>query len=365
MERIVERFLHFVQIDSESGEEKDFALHLKTILESLGFDVKFDQAHEAFGGTIGNLIATKKGHTSKKPILLSAHMDTVKPGKNIKPIIKEGMIYSEGETILGGDDKAGIAAIIEGVNQIIEEDLDHPDLELVFTVCEEGGINGGKHLDLNLIKATEGIILDSSKLPGEIIVQSPGQTRIEVTIHGKSAHAGVSPESGISAAQIFAEAVHHMKLLRIDEETTANIGMISGGKGTNVVMEELKVLGEVRSLNLDKMNEQVKHMAFCFEKAAEKFGGQVTFNSELKYPAFNVDPLHELVINTKKVFEEMGISATTTFTGGGSDANALNARNMTMINLGIGEKKAHTTEEHYAVSDLILMSDFVKRWIIK
>lgn len=365
MERVVERFLHFVQIDSESGEEKDFAFHLKTILESLGFVVVFDQAHEAFGGTVGNLIATKKGDASKKTVLLSAHMDTVKPGKNIKPIIKEDIIYSDGETILGGDDKAGIAAIIEGINQIIEEDIKHPDLELVFTVCEEGGINGGKNLDLSLIQAKEGIILDSSKFPGEIIVQSPGQTRVEVIIHGKSAHAGVSPESGISAAQIFAEAVSHMRLLRIDEETTANIGMISGGKGTNVVMEELKVLGEVRSLDLDKMNEQVKHMKDCFEEAAKKYGGSITFISELKYPAFNVEPSAELVMETMKVFEEMGMTPTTTFTGGGSDANALNSRGMTMINLGIGEKKAHTTEEHYSVSDLILMSDFVKRWIAK
>lgn len=364
MERVVEHFLNYVQIDSESGKEKDFAMHLKTILESLGFTVTFDNAHDFFGGNSGNLIAKKEG-SKDGSVLLSAHMDTVKPGKNIEPVIENHIIYSKGDTVLGGDDKAGIAAIIEGVQQIIESGLDHPNIELVFTVCEEGGINGGKHLNLDLIECRQGVILDSSKLPGEIIVQSPGQSKIDVIVHGKSAHAGVAPEAGISAVQIFAEAVHNMKLLRIDDETTSNIGIVSGGTGTNVVMDELVVKGEVRSLDLNKMQKQIEHMETCFVNAAEKFGGEVTFKSDLKYPAFNVDANHPIVLKTKAVYESMGVNASTTFTGGGSDANALNSRGLTMINLGIGEKKAHTSEEHYYIKDLILMSEFVKRWILK
>lgn len=358
-ERIVDRFLNYVKISSESLNEKNFSEHLSRELVALGFSVMMDKTGDIIGGNCGNIIAKLKGTKSGEPILLSAHMDTVCPGMDIKPIIKDEVIYSDGTTVLGGDDKAGIACIVEGVQSILESGVLYPDIELVFTVAEEIGIKGGKNLDLNLITAREGFILDSSKLPGEIITQSPGQAKIKVKIHGKAAHAGVCPEDGISAVQIFADAVQQMKLLRIDEETTANIGIVKGGTATNIVMPELDVTAEVRSLSLEKIKIQVEHMKDCFNSAALKYKSTVDFESELMYGAFNVKEDAAVVLKAKKAFEALEIKATTTMTGGGSDANALNSRGLTMINLGIGEKKAHTLDEHYYIRDLLLMSEFV------
>lgn len=362
-ERVVNNFMNYIKIDSESGFENNFASYLESQLICLGFKVEMDHAGEAFGGQCGNLIAKKSGTIKGRPLLFCAHMDTVSPGKNIRPLIKDGIISSDGTSILGGDDKAGIAAIVEGVSRFIESKKAHKDLELVFTVCEEGGINGGKNLDLSLIKAREGLILDSSKLPGEIIIQSPGQAAIDVIVYGKAAHAGVCPENGISAAQIFAEALSHMKLLRIDSETTANIGLVNGGVASNIVMPELKVKAEVRSLSLEKMATQISHMKSCFEKAAEKYAGHIDFKSTVKYKAFNLPEDASIVLKAKKAFNTIGIEASTSFTGGGSDANALNDRGLTMVNLGIGEKQAHTLEEHYYIKDLETMSTFVETFI--
>lgn len=362
-DRVVNRFLNYIKINSETKSEKDFALYLKAELEELGFVVVIDNAGESFGGNCGNLIAKLKGEISGGPILFSGHMDTVSPGINIKPIIKDDIIYSDGSTILGGDDKAGIAAIVEGIVTILESGLPHNDLELLFTVAEEGGLKGSKNLDLSLITAKQGYILDSSKLPGEIITNAPAQAKINVTVNGKASHAGVCPENGISAIQVLSSAITGMKLLRIDEETTANIGIVNGGSATNIVMPKLEVVAEVRSLSVDKLNAQINHMKDCFEKAANEFNTTVDFESVLMYGAFNIEETAEVVNNAKAAYKALDIEAYTTFTGGGSDANVLNDRGLEIINLGIGEKQAHTLGEHYYIRDLLLVSEFVTELI--
>ncbi len=358
-ERIVNRFLDYVKISSETGNELEFAIYLKQELESIGFTVDFDNAGDAFGGNCGNLIAKLPGTIKGKPLLFSGHMDTVSPGKNIKPIIKDGIIYSDGTTILGGDDKAGIAIIVEGILTVIENKSPHTDIELLFTVAEEGGLHGSRNLDLSLIKAKEGFIFDSSRLPGEIITDSPALSKINVTINGKAAHAGVCPENGINAAQVFAEAVSNMKLLRIDDETTANIGSVKGGTATNIVLPELVITAEVRSLSIEKLNNQVEHMRSCFEDACEKYDTSFEFKSDQKYDAFHVEDESNVVKKVLKAYSAIGIDAYTTFTGGASDANVLNGRGIEIINLGIGEKQAHTLNEHYYIKDLLLMSKFI------
>lgn len=358
-ERVVQRFLEYVKISSETKSEKDFALYLKAELDAIGFSTEIDNAGEAFGGNCGNLIAKLKGNIEGMPVLFSGHMDTVTPGIDIKPIIKDEIIYSDGTTILGGDDKAGIAAIVEGIVTVIENKIPHNDIELLFTVAEEGGLKGSGNLDLNKISAKTGYILDSSKLPGEIITNSPAQAKITVAINGKAAHAGVCPENGISAIQVLSSAINDMKLLRIDDETTANIGIVNGGTATNIVMPKIDVVAEVRSLSIDKLNAQINHMKDCFEKASESHGAKLEFESVIMYDAFKVADTEEIVLNATDAFKALGMKATTTFTGGGSDANVLNGRGLTMINLGIGEKQAHTLNEHYYIKDLLTMSEFI------
>jgi tripeptide aminopeptidase len=228
-ERVVEEFLELVQISSHSGKEGTIARVLTKKLEALGLEVYTDDAGKRTGGETGNIIAKLKGTTGGAAILFCCHMDTVTPGKGVKPVIKDGIIYSDGTTILGGDNKGGIAAVLEGIRSLKEGNTPHGDVEVVFSIWEEGGLLGAKNLDYGKLKAKYGFVLDSGGSPGEIITVGPSQDQIKAKIHGRSAHAGVAPEEGISAIMIAARAIDNMKLLRIDEETTANIGVIRGG----------------------------------------------------------------------------------------------------------------------------------------
>ncbi|NLY77767.1 MAG: M20/M25/M40 family metallo-hydrolase [Tissierellia bacterium] len=350
--RLLERFLNYVQIDSPTKYEREFADFIMKEMERLGLEVCMDDAGEKVGSNAGNVIGKLKGKTDGETILFSAHMDTVSPGKGIKPVIRDGVIYSDGTTVLGGDDKAGIAAILEAIETVIEKDLPHGDIEVVFSVYEEGGLYGAKNLDYAKLKAKKGFVLDSGGEPGEIVVQGPAQNKIHAKFIGKEAHAGVAPEKGISAIQMAADAISHMKLLRIDEETTANIGIISGGQATNIVTKEVEIQGEARSLSDEKLKNQTDHMVKCCEEAAEKFGGTVEIDVEHTYGAFKVEEDAEIIHKVKEACRNIGLEPFTTASGGGSDTNILNANGIQAVNLGIGERKPHTIEEHLHIKDL-------------
>lgn len=359
IDQVKKRFLDYIQIDSETRNEKAFAEHVKAELINLGFQVTMDDAGSSFGGNCGNLIAYMPGDEAIEPIFLSGHMDTVAPGNGIEPIEKDGVIYSKGDTILGGDDKAGLAAIVTGVETLLASGKSIGPLELIFTVGEEGGLHGSGYLDVDKLKSKKGFILDSSRQVGEIINRGPGQGHLKAKVLGKAAHAGVCPENGISALSILAEAVQKMKLLRIDDETTANIGKVIGGSATNVVMPEIDVVAEARSLSVEKLNLQLQHMKETFENVAQTMGGQAQVETYVVYPSFYVEPTAWVVQMASKAYETLGIKATTTSTGGGSDANKLNGKGLEVINLGIHEQKAHTHDEAYAVKDLVTMTNFV------
>lgn len=362
-ERLVQEFLELVQIDSHSGKEGKIAEVLTKKLQELGLDVMVDAAGEKVGGETGNLIAKLKGTGEGLAILFSCHMDTVKPGESVKPSIKEEIIYSDGTTVLGGDNKAGIAAVLEGIRVIKENKVPHGDIEVAFSIWEEGGLFGAKHLDYSKINAKYGFVLDSGGSPGEIITTGPCQDKVNAKIFGKPAHAGVAPEEGISAIMIAARAIENMKLLRIDEETTANIGVISGGEATNIVTPLVEIKAEARSLKEDKLDEQSAHMAEAFKKAAADFGGRVEIDVERMYPPFHVEENDEIVAKVKEAFSQIGIEGYTAATGGGSDTNILNGNGIKAVNLGIGEKKAHTLEEHIHIKDLVNSAKIVAQII--
>lgn len=357
--RLVEEFLKYVQIDSETRNEGEFAKFISKELEALGFEVYIDDAGEKVGSNTGNVIAKLKGTKTAEPILFSCHMDTVSPGKGIKPVIKDGVIYSDGTTILGGDDKGGIAAIIEALKVIKENNIEHGPVEITFTIFEEGGLFGAKNLDYSKISAKKAFVLDSGGNVGQIIIKGPAQDKINVKVIGKPAHAGVCPEEGISAIQVASEAISNMKLLRIDSETTANIGDISGGKATNIVCPEVMIHAEARSLSSEKLDKQTAHMVECFEKAAEKFGAKVEIKTERAYGPFVIDEQDEIVEYAKIACSNIGLEPFTAATGGGSDTNILNGNGLKAINLGIGERKAHTLEEHMKIEDLVNASRLV------
>ncbi|MGL4655688.1 MAG: M20/M25/M40 family metallo-hydrolase [Sarcina sp.] len=363
-ERLINRFLEYVQIDSESYNEKDFATRIYDDLKDLGFEVVYDNVGKELGSNCkGNIIAKLKGNVDREIIMFSCHMDTVKPGINIKPIVKDDMICTDGTTILGGDDKAGIAGIIEAIMELKENGEEYPSIELVFTICEEVGLLGSKNLDYSKIEAKKAFILDSSGDVGTVTIKGPAQDNIKVRIIGKPAHAGVAPETGISAIEIASKAIANMKLLRIDENTTANIGTISGGVATNVVCPEVLINAEARSTVEESLDQQTKHMVEVFETVAKEMGGQAQIEVTRSYGAFTVNENEEIISHVKKACAEVKLEMNLVSSGGGSDTNIFNGKGIKAVNLSSGERKPHTLEEHIYIKDLIDISRIVKALI--
>lgn len=272
-ERLLTEFFELIRIDSPTKDERQIADFLKDRLKSLSMEVTEDKAGSVIGGNCGNVFAYLKGKLPKAPILLlSAHMDTVKPCLNIEPVLHEGLITSAGPTILGADDKSGISPILEALRTIQEQNIPHGDIQVILCVAEEGGVNGSKNLDRTLLQADLGYVLDSGGKPGKIILEAPGQDRIKVTIKGRASHAGVAPEDGISSIVAAAKAITSLKTGRIDEETTSNIGTIKGGLATNIVADRVEITCEARSRNLGKMESQTAQMCETFKRCAEEMG---------------------------------------------------------------------------------------------
>lgn len=351
-QRLVDTFLKYVQIDSESFSELEMANAVMADLAELGFEVHMDDCGKNFGSNAGNVYGTLKGDESKEPLLFSAHMDTVKPGKGVKPVIENGVIRSDGTTILGGDDKSGIVSVIEAVRMIKEQELNHPTIEVVFTICEEVGLLGSKNLDYSRITAKKAVVLDSGGDAGTILNAAPGQIKIDGWFVGKGAHAGVAPETGISAVQIAAEAVSNMKLLRIDEETTANVGTMSAEYATNIVPEKVRFIAEARSRNDEKLAAQKAHMVKCIEDACAKFGGSWEGAVNDSYYAYHVESDDEWMAHIVKACETIGLPVVIKASGGGSDANNMNRNGIKALVLGTGMTKVHSVNEEITIKNL-------------
>ena len=284
--------------------------------------------------------------TSKaNPFSLAATWARFLRAKKIKPVIKDGTIYSDGSTILGADDKAGIAAILEAIQVIQEENIAHGEVELVFSFMEEKGLNDAKSLDYGLVKSKVAYTLDEGAV-GRIVMQGPAQDKMDVKVLGKAAHAGVAPEEGISVILVAAKALSQMKLLRVDADMTANFGSIHGGGETNIVPSELVLKGEARSLVNENLTAQTQHMIDCFEQAANEFGAQVEIQHERMYPAFKVEAGDEIVLKAQNALRAISIDSIVAKTGGGSDTNIYNSKGLKAVTLGSGKMKAHTLEEH-------------------
>ena len=362
-QRLVDQFITMAKISSPSRQEGRLAAYLRTELEALGFLVEADAAGELAGGDTGNLIATLPGTTDAEPLLFSCHMDTVTPCIGVVPVIKNGVIRSDGTTILGGDDKAGIAAILEGVRRIRERGVRHGLIQAVFTICEEVGMHGAIGLDYSKVKATRAFILDADGPIGQILVRGPAKDAIHAVIQGRSAHAGLKPEAGISAIQVAARAIERMKLLRIDEETTANLGQIAGGGATNIVTDRVEITAEARSLTNDKLDAQGAHMKACFEDAAREFGATAEVTIERSYYAFSLDADEPVVRHCAAAMRNLGLTPKLASTGGGSDCNVFNRHGMKAVDLSIGMTDVHTCKESLRIDDLEMTARLVEALI--
>jgi tripeptide aminopeptidase len=356
-QRLTTLLLDLVQIDSLSHREGRIAARLAGDLRALGGEVGFDDAGRAVGGDTGNLIARFPGTVDAPALLLCAHMDTVSPGEGVRPVVEDDVIRTDGTTVLGGDDKSGIAIICECLRVCRERGLRHPPLDVVLTVCEEVGLLGAKHLDLGRVRARRGLVFDSDAV-GFAFTRAPGANHIDFVVRGRAAHAGMAPERGVSAIRVAAEAIAAMRLGRIDAETTANIGRIEGGRATNIIPDEVHVRGEARSHDLARLAAETAHMRACFEEAAARHpGARVEVSVDAAYAPMAVADDSAIMRLVAAAAERTGRTITPAGMGGGCDANVLNRRGLEVVNLGTGMREIHTTSEWLRVSDMVAAAE--------
>ncbi|MFC7441023.1 M20/M25/M40 family metallo-hydrolase [Laceyella putida] len=359
-QRLIDEFIELVKTDSVTGDERAICDLLTQKLTELGLDVVEDGSAQLTGHGAGNLVATLKGTLDGAPnIYFTCHMDTVAPGNGIQPQINGDIIESDGTTILGADDKAGLAALLEGIRLLKEKQLPHGQIQLIITAGEESGLIGSRHLDMSLVDADFGFALDSDGEVGEIITAAPSQVKVLATIHGKAAHAGVNPEDGISAIQVASRAISKMRLGRIDEETTANIGRFQGGTASNVVPERVEILAEARSRNPLKLRKQVDSMVKAFHEAAEEFKAKAEVETQTLYPSFQFTEEDLVVQKAKEAVKRIGRTPRIGASGGGSDANVIAGHGIPTVNLGIGYQNIHTTKERMPIKELVKATELV------
>jgi tripeptide aminopeptidase len=358
-DRLYATFMDLCATDSEPTRERLLADKLTALLVELGFSVTEDDAGEQIGGNAGNLLARLAGSGPGEALFFSCHLDRVTPGTSVRPRIEGDFVVSDGSTVLGADDAAGLAAILEGVRTLKELELPHPTIELVLTVAEELALLGSSHFDSTQLSARYGFVLDATGPVGEIVLQAPEQMKFTAVFRGRSAHAGFAPEQGISAIQIAALALSRMPLLRIDPETTANIGSISACGPTNIVPNRCEIKGEARSLDPAKLRIQLEAMTKAMEDSAAQYGGTVEISVQPCYTAYRLAPDAELVQRAARAAGRIGVPVRFKPTGGGSDANIFNSRGLPTVVLSCGYQKAHTTEERIALDQLVLLTEWV------
>ncbi|WP_456278382.1 tripeptidase T [Bacillus sp. AK128] len=359
-ERLLNEFLELVQVDSETKYEAEISKVLKEKFSALGVEVFDDETTEVTGHGAGNLICTLQGtKDGVDSIYFTSHMDTVVPGKGIKPSVQDGYVVTDGTTILGADDKAGLAAMLEAVRVLKENNISHGTIQFIITVGEESGLVGAKALDPEKLIAKYGYALDSDGKVGNIIVAAPTQAKVKATILGKTAHAGVAPEKGVSAITIASKAIARMPLGRIDEETTANIGRFEGGQQTNIVCDRVDILAEARSLVGEKMEAQVQKMKEAFESAAEEMGGRAEVDITVMYPGFKYGEGDHVVEVARRAAASIGRTSELQKSGGGSDANVIAGHGIPTVNLSVGYEEIHTTNERMPIEELVKTAELV------
>lgn len=353
-DRLVNTFLELVRIDSPTGHEEQIGAHLVRVLRDLGGEVTADD--------VGNVVAYFDGTRNADPVMLNAHMDTVGTDTGITPVIRDGVIYSDGTTILGADDKSGIAVILE-VLHVLRDHLEvpHPPIDVVITVGEEQGLVGATALDPSRVRARRGIVLDSGGPIGTVITAAPYQDKHRLIVHGKASHAGAEPEKGINAIRVAAEAIAAMRLGRIDDETTANVGVIHGGVATNIVPDRVEVYTEARSRTESKLVAQSQHMLACFQDAAKRHGVSVEIQHRRTYDGYRHAADAAVVTWVVEAVKALGFEPIFREAGGGTDANVFNSRGIQAVVISTGQADVHTPNEHIAIEDMVNSA----RWVLQ
>lgn len=357
-ERIINNFKELVSLDSPSLDERLVCEWIKKYLASIGIEASEDNAGELIGGTTGNLYAYIEGGIDAEPVMFSSHMDTVEPSRGKSAIVHgDGRITSDGTTVLGSDDLAGVVAILEGLTQLKEQNIKHRPIEIIFSVCEETHGGGASVFDPSRIKSKQSYVFDMDGAPGSAASSAPSILTYTVRFIGRSAHAGFESEKGIHAIKAAAKAVSLIPCGNIEEGVTANVGVISGGKATNIVPDLAQINGEIRSFNPDKIDEKIAEVLDICRACAEELGGSIEEEHSVEVHAFNTPDSTETVKRFKKVSQSMGLSGKTYPTFGGSDANAYAQHGVEGIVVATGMNNCHSTEEYTTVDELTLAAE--------
>ena len=342
-ERLIQTLIDLIRIDSPTGEEDNIDSAVSSRLTNLGFTVK----HDSFK----NVIATLPG--VGEPILLSAHLDTVEPGRGSNPIREGDLLKSDGTTILGGDCKAGLTIILEAIESVVRSDIQHLPVEVVFTRAEEGGLVGVHNLNFNLLTATRGVVMDGEGTIDRVTLSAPSQNIVSINIQGRASHAGLEPEKGLSALVIAAQVLTRLPLGRIDEETTSNIGRAEGGLKRNIIPESAFLDGEIRSRNNNNLEEiSQRFRDVCKQVESEYHGSQIALEIRNSYKAYDINPADSTVRTISSAIDKVGLIPQYCKSGGGSDANVFNETGITAIPLGIGVRSFHTKIETAVLSEV-------------
>ncbi len=347
-DRLIKISLELVQIDSPSGYEKDVVDYILRYLETIGVESTLD--------TYGNVIVIVAGDSKLEPVILTAHLDTVEPGKGIRPEVKNiagiDTIVSAGDTILGADNKAGVACILETLTAILEESIPHPTLEIVFTLSEEIANLGATNLDYTLLKSRIGFSFDGSGAVGTITTASPFYNRFDIEIVGKASHAG-KPELGINALKILGKGLQNINLGRVSQNTLCNIGQVIGGSTRNTVPGTITVMGEVRSYLENELTQETNKIILAFEEAAQQLGGTINHEIVRENPGFKLAADDELVKLGMEAVQNLQIPQVLQETTGCYDANIFFDHKIRILNFSNGSKSNHTVNECIAVGDLV------------
>lgn len=358
MSRLLDTFFDLVRISSPTGRERGVAEYAIAALEGAGATVRVDDSMARTGADVGNLIALIPGSTGRT-VAFSAHMDCVQPCEGVEPVLTDGLIRPAGPTVLGGDDKVGIAAIIEAVRRMAESDEPHAPVKVLLTVSEEIGLLGAKALGCEDVEADVCLVLDADGPVGGIVTAAPTHYTFKALFTGRSAHAGVEPEKGISAIAMASDAIQRMALGRLDESTTANIGTIEGGSATNVVAPTCSLTGECRSLDRTHVEEVREAMDAAMREATASFGGNVEIAWTLEYEGFSVPEGSAAIVLVEAACADIGVTPHRFATGGGSDGNVIAAFGTPTLVLASGMSKVHSLEERLAVDDLERLADLL------
>jgi tripeptide aminopeptidase len=345
-------FLDLAAMPSPPGEERAVADRVAEELRALGLDVDEDDAGARIGSNVGNLYTRLEPTAEGTPLFLCAHLDTVPPVGEIEPVVEDGVVRNGGGTILGADNKSAVAAMVEAARRLIEERRPHAGVELVFTPKEEVGLRGAEAFDCGRLAARVGFVYDQAGPIGEVILGAPHSTILEVMFVGQAAHAGMAPEEGRSAIAAAARAIADMRLGRLDEETSANVGTIRGGVARNIVPDRCTFSAEARSHDEGKLAEVVKEMLDACSFAASLTACEVETEVERGFRGYRFRREDEPVRLARGALERAGYEPVFALSGGGADANIFNMRGLACLNLANGMAEIHSPQEHIAVADL-------------